>query len=872
MVKFCPNTYPQENESKWGEYFAQFPFPLSSFQKWSIQAIVEGQHVLTCAHTGSGKTLPAEFAITHFAGLGKKVIYCSPIKALSNQKYHDFTTSPANVGISFGLITGDIKTNPDAQVLIMTTEILLNKLNRAGRVGMGGAHSEFDVNISEEVGCVIFDEVHYINDEMRGKVWEETIMLLPVHIQLVMLSATLESPEKFAAWCEDRVVISSSSATPPEEAATTTTKEVYLTVTSERIVPLTHYSFITCSAALLKLYGRDKEIETRLNAIIDKPQIIKTPDGIFCNEMVDKINATLRLFDLKNYRPTRQHVINQVCKYMVEEAMFPAICFVYSRKQVETMAKEVETVLLEDDSKVRYNVHAECEAILRKALPNEWREYTSLPEYQFIISLLEKGVAIHHAGLLSTFREMIEIVFSRGHVKLLFATETFSVGINMPTKTVLFTSLEKFDGSTVRQLLPHEYNQQSGRAGRRGKDTIGHVIHLTNLWDTGKITNTELRHIMQGTPQRLSSKFCISYSVILNQLSAAATATATDSNVLDNLDNFIKKTMLYKQTIVPQINTIQDDVVICERLYAEAVSANNDKYTVSRETIAKWIAAPPTTFGGFAIKPTKAKKRTAIAVGGTASATLIPSDADIELYKMEMVHKDNLTNAQVVLTELHDYIKKQIVTTLEVLGHFNLCDNMPIFAITPKGTIGSMLHELHCVAFPHWFLGSPIDGHLHRMQGWDVNQIVAFLSIFTDITPTSASTLLLEGVVANRDRDNLYIKPYVEILDEIKSRELRAKIFTGTESQLQVQTGLVNVISKWCDATNKSECNAVLAELQQVGISLGEFVKAVLKINNMASELEGVAEYLGDVVLLEKLKQIPFATLKFICTNQSLYL
>lgn len=205
MVKICSHQYPEENENKYGSYFEQFPYPLSPFQKHAIEAIVEGQHVLVTAHTGSGKTLPAEFGIQHFVGLNKRVIYTSPIKALSNQKYYDFTNKYPH--ISFGLLTGDIKTNPDADVLIMTTEILMNYLfvcnqQEPTQSNPSTAGLQFNIDIQTELGCVIFDEVHYINDRERGQVWEKTILMLPEHIQMIMLSATIDNPAGFAEWCE----------------------------------------------------------------------------------------------------------------------------------------------------------------------------------------------------------------------------------------------------------------------------------------------------------------------------------------------------------------------------------------------------------------------------------------------------------------------------------------------------------------------------------------------------------------------------------------------------------------------------------------------------------------------------------------------
>ena len=192
MVIICKDK--NANDDKYASKFDSYSFPLSDFQKYAIEAIVEKQHVLVTAHTGSGKTLPAEFAIRHFVGQGKKVIYTSPIKALSNQKFYEFTLKYPE--ISFGLFTGDIKTNPEADVLIMTTEILMNYLfiqtNRDEAVVQPGI--DFQINIQRDLACVVFDEVHYINDKDRGQVWEKSILMLPNHVQKVMLSATIDNP------------------------------------------------------------------------------------------------------------------------------------------------------------------------------------------------------------------------------------------------------------------------------------------------------------------------------------------------------------------------------------------------------------------------------------------------------------------------------------------------------------------------------------------------------------------------------------------------------------------------------------------------------------------------------------------------------
>ena len=201
MVRICSEHVAPESHDI--DIDKSYGFSLSNFQKHAIEAIHTGNHVLITAHTGSGKTLPAEYAIRYFVAKGKKVIYTSPIKALSNQKYHEFTAKYPD--ISFGILTGDIKFNPEADVLIMTTEILRNQIfHSAFNKHETQTSLSFEMDIDNELGCVVFDEVHYINDEERGKIWEETILHLPKSVQMVMLSATIDKAEKFAEWVETR--------------------------------------------------------------------------------------------------------------------------------------------------------------------------------------------------------------------------------------------------------------------------------------------------------------------------------------------------------------------------------------------------------------------------------------------------------------------------------------------------------------------------------------------------------------------------------------------------------------------------------------------------------------------------------------------
>ena len=501
---------------------------LSDFQKWAIKAIVEGDNVLITAHTGSGKTLPAEFAINYFVKNKKKVIYASPIKALSNQKLYDMRKKFPH--ISFGILTGDCNDNPEADVLIMTTEILRNTLlnkkinkkaldNRCEHTGACGCNITllplmFEMDFDNELALVVFDEVHYINDAERGSVWEQAILMLPPQVQLLMLSATIDRPEDFAGWIEEEKRKQAQQV--QAQALTQTVKKMYLAPTYTRIVPLTHYMWLSTNEGVLKKAAKGP-YEKKIEQLRSVPVPIATSAGVFHEENYYKMKDVADYLYKNNTYIKRQFVLNDLLKYLKEKEMLPAICFVFSRKHVEQAAQEINFSLFEADSGLPVLVEKECRHILAAKLPN-YQEYLDLPEYKNIVGLLEKGIAIHHAGIIPVLREMVELLFEKGFIRLLLATETFAVGLNMPTKTVIFAGLTKFNGSTMRLLYPHEYTQMAGRAGRRGLDTIGHVFHCVNLFELPSVV--EYKHMLTGPPQKLTSKFKISFNLALAMLEA----------------------------------------------------------------------------------------------------------------------------------------------------------------------------------------------------------------------------------------------------------------------------------------------------------------------------------------------------------------
>ena len=829
MVKVCSITnYPESNFSKYKEHFEKFHYPLHIFQKYAIEGIVEGQHVLVTAPTGSGKSLPAEFAIDYFHSIGKKTIYCSPIKALSNQKFYDFSNKYPHITI--GLITGDIKTNPDANVLIMTTEILLNKLYQIKSKSPNVNSSvSFDMDIENELGCVIFDEIHMINDKDRGHVWENSIMMLPKHIQMIGLSATLADPDRFAYWLENRGEQHVSE------------KIVYLTKKTERAVPLTHYSFITTTQGIFKTI-KDKAVLAEINSMVNKLFVIQDAKGKFNEEHYSKMSKMLTLFDNNNIRIKRNHVLNQLSKVLVEKEMLPAICYVFSRKQIEICAKEMTTNLLEFDSKIPYCIKNECEQIIRK-LPN-YQEYVQLPEYITLVSLLEKGVATHHSGMMPILREIVELLFAKGYIKLLFCTETVAIGLNLPVKTAIFTDINKHDGDTFRILHGHEFVQASGRAGRLGLDTVGNVIHLNNLFkNTDK---TSYKQMMTGKPQTLVSKFKISYNLLLSLIDIGD----------NNLIQFAKKSM-----ITGDIDNNLKDIYHTMSL----LSTELDKMNLSCSN----LSTPMDVIVEYIELENKVK--TAVNKKRKEYEQKIRNITD--KYKSIQHHKQSVMNIQEKEREINklnkemevvsNYIQNGVQLVIQLLtdeGFVEKGDDG--VQLLFSGTIATHIREINCLVFARL-----IDDK--KLMSFSSKQLVCIFSCFTNITLTDDNCKDVFPKCADKMVNDVVIK-INEMYTYYQEKETSYGINSGADYTIHYD--LMNYVVEWCDCENVVECKQLLQKLEvEKGIFLGEFVKALLKINNISCEMEKIAELIGDVSFLNKLREINSMTLKYVVTNQSLY-
>ena len=826
MVFVAPIDAPSKDEYPELYHIAnKYPFQLSSWQLWTILSLLQGNNALTCAPTGSGKTLAAEWAIEHFVSKGKKVIYTSPIKALSNYMKSDFEAKFPN--ISFGIITGDNKDNPDADCIICTTECLRNYLFTSDEDAKSTT-LDFNMNINDDVGIIIYDEAHYFNDKDRGGVWEECYIKQPNNVQMLLMSATLHNPHKFAEWLE-----SASSS------------KVCLAETHDRAVPLEHKMFFTCHQSYEKKL-KDKKLIQNIQSILDNPVTIKDSDY---NELnYHKINNIMRELSKNKVYIKRNFVLNKVVEFLKHNDKLPAILFVYSRKGVELFAKEIVHNLHSDPTYPNI-VSKVAGDILRDKLPNA-DEYMSLPEYSQIIKLLEKGIGIHHGGMLPVFRELIEKIFKAGFIQLLVATETFAVGINLPCKCTLFPRLVKWDGTKNRLLQGHEYIQQAGRAGRRGFDTLGEAYLLVNLFTDMPYSN-EYKEMLSGKPQALSSKFKISYEFVLNVIE-----TGLINNEQSDIIGFAKNSMILHE-INKELEYINKDILDNE----SSLKTKKDSLqycSTSKDLINEYLS------GLEQLPFTKKKQRKTLErrLENIKESNKM-FNKDLELYESIIKLEKFIDNLHKQHHNTGEYIRYNVESVFNILKDREFINKNEL-KLTETGIIAHNIKEIHSLAIADTM------NYCSYFENFTPSEIAAYLSIYTCLNVKDEYKIYNPN--SNNDNLNDIIKFTKERINAYEDIENKYEIFTNTPNEINYD--LINSIQKWCETDTLEGCKKILYDtMYNSEIFVGDFVKAILKINNIVNELDRLCDLLTNKVDLQnKIRQIPKMTLKFIATNQSLYI
>jgi len=485
-----------------------FPFELDTFQKEAIVHLERSENVFVAAHTSAGKTVVAEYAFALAAKHCTRAIYTSPIKTISNQKFRDFGKK-----FDVGLLTGDVSIRPEASCLIMTTEILRSMLYRGA-------------DLIRDVEWVIFDEVHYVNDAERGVVWEEVIIMLPAHVGLILLSATVPNVFEFADW-----------------VGRTKRKKIFVTGTQKRPVPLEHCIYfggdkekdfykvgeheaflptgykIASDAYKKKQLGTKATNATAPNAGTQSGKQVAGRGGGRGTAQQGRGGRSGGRSNSQNSQLSRvpssgpnagrdKNMWVELIRNLEKRELLPMVIFAFSKKRCDTLVDSLTSMDLTTSSE-KHEIHIFCERALSRLSVSDRK----LPQVLRVRELLRRGLGVHHAGLLPIVKEIVEMLFCRGLLKVLYCTETFAMGVNAPARCVCFQSLRKHDGQDFRGLLSGEYTQMAGRAGRRGLDTVGTVIIAA--WDNFP-QELELRQLLSGQATRLQSQFRLTYGMILN--------------------------------------------------------------------------------------------------------------------------------------------------------------------------------------------------------------------------------------------------------------------------------------------------------------------------------------------------------------------
>ncbi|WP_423229928.1 DEAD/DEAH box helicase [Bifidobacterium animalis] len=491
----------QHMQSVAARFADRIPFELDAFQQDANEALEAGSNVLVAAPTGAGKTVVADFAIYLAQQRNVKAFYTTPIKALSNQKYHDLVDMYGADKV--GLLTGDTSINSEADIVVMTTEVLRNMLYE---------HS----TTLNALGYVILDEVHYLADRFRGPIWEEVIIHLPQSVRIIGLSATVSNVEDFADWIES------------------VRGDTKLVVSEHRPVPLDQYVLLQkdprTEPELFDLYRRDDmgEQTVKMNA-----RLMNRLDELDCMEArrarADAHDRSERRRDRgskrkfvrkpERYQPRRWAVVDEL-NFL---GMLPAIYFVFSRNGCDEAVDQCLNAglrLTTDEEALR--IRKIVDEMIEGQLTREDLKTLHFPQFRYA---LEEGFAAHHAGMIALFKQIVERLFEEGLIKCVFATETLALGINMPARSVVVEKLEKYNGTGIVPLTPGEYTQLTGRAGRRGIDTIGNAIVVDHC-DFKPETAVALS---SKRVYPLHSSFKATFNMAVNLLNSSDYETARDT-------------------------------------------------------------------------------------------------------------------------------------------------------------------------------------------------------------------------------------------------------------------------------------------------------------------------------------------------------
>jgi superfamily II RNA helicase len=774
------------------EYILKSPFEYDDFQKHSFVSIEKGNDVFVSVPTSGGKTIVAEYAICHtIKRKHKRVVYTSPIKSLSNEKYNDFKNK---FDFGVGIITGDNKINMDSECIIATAEILKNSLYNLKQTDKG--YMEMGQDFIDSIGCVVLDEIHFMNDENRGKVWEEIITLLNPNVQLIMLSATVKNPNNFASW------ISSCRNT-----------TVSLITVDKRIIPLTHKLFV--DDELYQFLDGNNEFS------VDNFNLAKN------NHKILQKNRKLQV----DY-----NCVQYLVEYLNKNNLLQAIFFSFSRHNCEMYAKSITSNLINHVERTVIN------DIFDSQMISHIHKYKHASQINTVKKLLNKGIAYHHSGLLPILKEIIEIIFKKGLIKVLFATETFAVGVNTPTRTVVFTETIKHDRKGKRNITTVEYKQMSGRAGRRGIDDVGLCIILPLFEFPDEL---DLKNIVSGNISEISSKFKWDYQFYLKMLqSSTININQFFDKSLINVKN--KETLCFlksEYTKLLEINNVYEDKI---KECGDKIDPINKLIKYEKQSQEYNIHIKLTN------KQIKEKKK---------CETLINKNEHLKnIY--DAVKEKNNNDRQLI------HFKRQITSYEKYVSDYcDVLNNILIgfkyivkindkYNVTLRGIIASQINECNSILLTEMLMTDLF----FEMK---IEEIIQLLSIFTDpinskekISVSFENTILLENGLSSVNK----------IIHKFNDIEVIESGSMNEFANWKISTDYINICRKWVHGNSVTQ---LLSELNEYE---GNFVKNMVKIHNIICDMKCLCKILGKITLITELDKSENLIIRDIVSINSLYL
>ena len=768
----CPSIY----DKQYNPTYRSFPFELDHFQKYACEGIDNNENVFVAVATGSGKTVPAEYAIAKAFTEGKKVVYISPIKALSNQKYKDFGKELEQDKI--GIMTGDNKVNPQADLVIMTAEIFRNSLYRTKwEVETPEDNYSFD---PKQVKYVILDEIHYINDRDRGKVWEEILMLLPNDTQLTMLSATIDSPQVLSAWIGMRQK-----------------KNTRLITQYKRPVPLKFY-----------LQGKNEKtflMETNKSWV----------DGSWKN------------FKCPKYQPI--YWINHSIQMLEREKKLPSIFFTLSKKQIDSFVNKITGNFLTSEETARVI------KIWNDNLLKYRKDYETSSQYIELYGLVTRGIAYHHSGIIPILKEIVEILYSEKLIKVLLATETFAVGVNMPTKTVVFTGLTKYDNLGRRYLRTDEFLQMAGRAGRRGLDTFGEVIILPNYLPTEK----EFKSIILGKPIILQSRLKLDYTWVLRNLHNLNFIKREEGvDEIEYLIKFAKDSFLERNT-PDEIKYLKLEILKLEESIKELKTIISDDFEREYyELLTEYN------------KKLNKKKRKVINTKMINFKKLENYHSLLELISYQKKIKSLNKDIGIQNDKLYSHFKS-ILVYLEREGFVK--NNI----LTDMGLILKEINEINPLVFSYM----AFENYFDKIS---FPQLVAFLSIFLEYKENDI--LLSDLSITDYEIELLQKANEVSIYYDTNEIEISQMLPYPLFQNYNLTLENYESVYKWAEGEPWVKVKSIYNNFE------GNFCKLILRIHNLLREVKIIFDILGKTELVSMITENEDSLIREIVQTESLYL